>query len=106
MASDVSEPTPLVGQPRLLQRGIVAQAFRERDGMQSVNLVEDGPDLYLYVAPIEYTIQPGDLIAVYGEGTMYSAFHCIISHVRINDGPATPQLAGYLQMVREKVSRA
>jgi len=96
MATDVSGPTPLVGQPRLLYTGTVAKAFRVRDGRQEVNLVEEGTGLYFTIAPIEYDIQVGDRIAVYGNGLLRNALDCNISHVRINDGPATPQNAGYV----------
>jgi len=101
MATDVSEPTPLVGQPRVIGRGIVWMAERMPDGYQEV--AYSGHWGMFLVAPIEYDIQPGDALVVYGRD---NGLNASISHVRINDGPATPQNAGYVLLWGDEASRA
>ena len=95
MASDASshanDAPRMVGDPRLLIVGEVEKTQRLSDGAQEVGLLGDWG--VFQVAPIEYTIRVWDTLFVYGDGSWIGC--PAISHVRINDGPATPQLEGY-----------
>jgi len=94
MASDTSDAPRMVGDPHLLIVGEVEKTQRLPDGAQEVGLLGDWG--VFQVAPIEYTIRVGDTLFVYGDGSWIGC--PAISHVRINDGPPTPQLPGYRMM--------